>query len=64
MQPFNTIAPDHGRIADRPALRDRRDDMISELINHNLAMRLQLAMLRPELATMPGPDLQKLCAPQ
>ncbi len=33
---------------------------IDELMNHNLALRCLLAMERPDLATLPGPDLGAL----
>lgn len=44
-------------VSDRPPMTDWRDAAIAELIDHNLAIRCQLACLRPELGTTPGPDL-------
>ena len=45
------------RFRDRPEMTDPRDDAIRELINHNLAIRLQLAMLRTDAAFIPGPRI-------
>ena len=52
----------HDPLSDRRPMTDPRDDAIRELVDHNLAIRRQLAMLRADAAHMPGPRIPLLGA--